>query len=128
MKHHVRVVSIVKQILSVIKLFYHRFVLVMHIIIIIHYYGNVEVFQVQFAIEQLLNVWTMLNVVMEHVNVLISLYLMKIKSAVGIERNVLEEMFSVSINLVDPCPVRIPNPPRIRYPGNCQRFIDCQQK
>ena len=30
--------------------------------------------------------------------------------------------------LVDPCPTKIPNPPRIRYPGNCQRFIDCQQK
>ncbi|CAF2358135.1 unnamed protein product [Rotaria sp. Silwood2] len=28
----------------------------------------------------------------------------------------------------DPCPPQIPNPARIRYPGNCRRFIDCQQK
>ncbi|CAF0755837.1 unnamed protein product [Rotaria sordida] len=29
---------------------------------------------------------------------------------------------------VDPCPSQVPNPARIRYPGNCRRFIDCQQK
>ncbi|CAM4742137.1 unnamed protein product [Rotaria magnacalcarata] len=29
---------------------------------------------------------------------------------------------------VDPCPLQIPNPARIRYPGNCRKFIDCQQK
>ncbi|CAF3660832.1 unnamed protein product [Rotaria sp. Silwood1] len=29
---------------------------------------------------------------------------------------------------VDPCPKIEPNPVRIRYPGNCQRFIDCQQR
>ncbi|CAF3611962.1 unnamed protein product [Rotaria sp. Silwood1] len=28
----------------------------------------------------------------------------------------------------DPCPAQTPNPARIRYPGNCRRFIDCQQK
>lgn len=87
MKHLVRVVSIVKRIWSVIKLFYHRFVRVMHIITIIHQCGNVEVFQVRYAIERLRNVWIMLNVEMEHVNVPISLYLMKIKSAVRIEKN-----------------------------------------
>ncbi|CAF0888588.1 unnamed protein product [Adineta ricciae] len=29
---------------------------------------------------------------------------------------------------VDPCPRIEPNPVRIRYPGNCRRFIDCQQR
>ncbi|CAF0777576.1 unnamed protein product [Adineta steineri] len=29
---------------------------------------------------------------------------------------------------VDPCPKIAPNPVRIRYPGNCRRFIDCQQR
>ncbi|CAF3307637.1 unnamed protein product [Rotaria socialis] len=29
---------------------------------------------------------------------------------------------------VDPCPLQTPNPSRIRYPGNCRKFIDCQQK
>ncbi|CAF3196683.1 unnamed protein product [Rotaria sp. Silwood2] len=29
---------------------------------------------------------------------------------------------------VDPCPKIEPNPVRIRYPGNCRRFIDCQRR
>ncbi|UJR26186.1 hypothetical protein I4U23_007529 [Adineta vaga] len=29
---------------------------------------------------------------------------------------------------VDPCPTKLTAQARIRYPGNCRRFIDCQQK
>jgi hypothetical protein len=32
------------------------------------------------------------------------------------------------VNLVDPCPKIILNRVKIRYPGNCRRFIDCQQR
>lgn len=64
---------------------------------------------------------------MVHVNVQISLYLMIIKCAVSKSAIIISNDFN-SMNLVDPCPSQIPNPARIRYPGNCQRFIDCQQK
>lgn len=34
----------------------------------------------------------------------------------------------IFVHIVDPCPAQLPNPPKLRYPGNCQRFIDCQNK
>ena len=34
----------------------------------------------------------------------------------------------VPLHSVDPCPIFALNPSRIRYPGNCRRFIDCQRK
>ncbi|CAF1383538.1 unnamed protein product [Adineta steineri] len=34
----------------------------------------------------------------------------------------------VNNQCIDPCPKIAPNPVRIRYPGNCRRFIDCQQR
>ena len=83
MKHLVRVVSIVNQIWSVIKLFSHHSVHVMLIINIILPYGNAEVIQVLYVIVQLPNAWIMPNVEMEHVNVPINLSPTKIKFAVG---------------------------------------------
>jgi hypothetical protein len=129
--HHVRAVSIVEQILCVIKQLHHHFVHVKHIINIIHHYVNVVVIQVLYVIERQRNVWIMRNAEMEHVNVQINLYLMKIEYVVRrwISKFLSNEiMVFISMNLVDPCPAQIPNPARIRYPSNCQRFIDCQQK
>jgi hypothetical protein len=82
----VTVVSTVEPILSVIKPLHRRFFNSKHIINIIHHYVNVVVIQVLYVIERLQNVWIMLNVVMEHANVRINLFLMKIKYAVGRSR------------------------------------------
>ena len=79
---HVKVISIAMQILCVIKQFHHRFVHVNYVINIIQHCENVVGIRVQYVIEQRPSVWIMLNVVMAHVNVQISLYLMKIEYVV----------------------------------------------
>jgi hypothetical protein len=73
----------------------------------------------------------MLNVVMGHVNVQTNMYLMKIKYAVSKWIKFWKKKkinFIFPANSVDPCPAQIPAQARIRYPGNCRRFIDCELK
>jgi hypothetical protein len=62
------------------------------------------------------------------VNVHFNLYLMRRKYVVSeIKRSLLINHLLIN-NLVDPCPKISLNRVKIRYPGNCRRFIDCQQR
>ena len=77
--------------------------------------------------KQQQNVLIMLNVVMVHVNVHFNLYQMRRKYAVSnIER--IPYPIRSTIHLVDPCPKVALNRVKIRYPGNCRRFIDCRRR